>query len=334
MPRAQANAHGGTTRAGMAKRTWTADGPTPEVRAGETVQCVKCDWNSDATWMASAAARNPDGTHATYSYENRASECPSCAAWGTLEVGRPTDPVQRRLGRTKNWTPGWNPLFTLPAALGLSPLDVLLLMYLETHRRTANDPAWPKHKTIATAVGRSTSTIKRTLAGLVERGFLEAHERRQRDGKLGTIRYTRKGLTRVMDHIADNELHGRDPARGLPQLLRELRRPEPTHDLRPSVSPGETDKQADQRAPVNETRAQNGRRPGSTSALAKENVVEEKAFKEKGRGARANLAEVRGEPAALAAVDAAVADGTLVEITNGEPPSSPTLILDYTGLYP
>lgn len=78
-------------------------------------------------------------------------------------------------------------------ALGLTPMDINIILYLATYWWTAENKPHPSKQTIAEALGVHPRTIQRRIAELEELGFIRREERRSATGSL-TNRYHFDGL--------------------------------------------------------------------------------------------------------------------------------------------
>lgn len=125
-----------------------------------------------------------------------------------------------------------NVLLAHLAALGLSPLDVVLLDLIELHRRES-EQAWPGEALLAELAGVSVSQVGRRLRQMRTAGLIEWTRERGYGGQWSYRIYTRHGLTAVCGLLAANrraqpdddlpaeERRARERA-GLPELLSKL----------------------------------------------------------------------------------------------------------------
>lgn len=63
-------------------------------------------------------------------------------------------------------------------ALGLTPLDINIILYLATYWWTADNKPRPSKNTIAEAIGVTARTVQRRIAAMEKAGFIKREERR------------------------------------------------------------------------------------------------------------------------------------------------------------
>lgn len=77
---------------------------------------------------------------------------------------------------------GWlafpNIILEKQQALGLTPLDVNIILYLATYWWTADNKPRPSKNTIAAAIGVTPRTVQRRIAAMEKAGFIKREERR------------------------------------------------------------------------------------------------------------------------------------------------------------
>lgn len=104
---------------------------------------------------------------------------------------------------TRKWTPelmraGWTvfPSIILECqrTLGLSPLDVNILLHLARHWWEADNPPFPSKATIAQCIGIQARSVQRRMAHLEEIGLIERRRRPNAKGRPGANAYVFTGL--------------------------------------------------------------------------------------------------------------------------------------------
>lgn len=87
----------------------------------------------------------------------------------------------------KKWTKtlmdaGWlsfpNIILEKQRALGLTPLDINIILYLATYWWTEDNKPRPSKNTIAEAIGVTARTVQRRIAAMEKAGFIRREERR------------------------------------------------------------------------------------------------------------------------------------------------------------
>jgi DNA-binding MarR family transcriptional regulator len=103
----------------------------------------------------------------------------------------------------KKWTailmePGWTVLPTIildkQAALGLTPLDINIILQIAKHWWYSERVPYPSKKAIAQAVGIDESTVRRRIARLEKDGFLKRQPRYHGNGGRKSNSYHFDGL--------------------------------------------------------------------------------------------------------------------------------------------
>jgi len=70
-------------------------------------------------------------------------------------------------------------LLSRMAALGLSPMDLVLLLQLMRYWWTAGQPPFPSKRSLAQAIGCSEKNVQKVMKSLEARGFVERIKRRR-----------------------------------------------------------------------------------------------------------------------------------------------------------
>jgi predicted transcriptional regulator len=95
-------------------------------------------------------------------------------------------------------------------ALGLSPLEVNILLFLCTFWWTKDGRPRPAIGTIAEAVGRSPRHVTRIITGLVDAGLIERHQRSYRETGNLTNEYSFEGLIHEVMPFAKEKIEERE----------------------------------------------------------------------------------------------------------------------------
>lgn len=94
--------------------------------------------------------------------------------------------------------PGWtlipNVLLTKQHALGLSPVDINILLQILKHWWRAGEAPFPSQQKLARLMNVDPSTVKRHLRSLRELGFIDWKNHRRKDGGNAANRYDFSGL--------------------------------------------------------------------------------------------------------------------------------------------
>jgi len=102
-------------------------------------------------------------------------------------------------------------------ALGLSDREAMVLIQLESLRWGPEAVVRPRHRVLATRLGKSVKRVEDVLRELRRRGLIETRaDRRDRDHRAQDANvYTADGLRSLLDLIACNLKAGRDADTGL-----------------------------------------------------------------------------------------------------------------------
>lgn len=128
-----------------------------------------------------------------------------------------TTPTEREV--EKKWTKpltdaGWtaipNVIFERQHALGLEPLDIVIILHLAGFWWTAGNNPYPTKATLASAIGVSPRTIQRRIAALEVAGFIKRVLRRATHGGSKANEYSLAGLIAhatpfALEHVAERQ---------------------------------------------------------------------------------------------------------------------------------
>jgi len=95
-------------------------------------------------------------------------------------------------------------------ALGLTPLEVNILLFLCTFWWTKDGRPRPAIGTIAEAVGRSPRHVTRIISGLVDMGLIERHQRSYKETGNLTNEYSFEGLIKEVMPFAQEKIEERE----------------------------------------------------------------------------------------------------------------------------
>jgi len=95
-------------------------------------------------------------------------------------------------------------------ALGLTPLEVNILLFLCTFWWTKDGRPRPAIGTIAEAVGRSPRHVTRIITGLVDAGLIERHQRSYKETGNLTNEYSFEGLIHEVMPFAKEKIEERE----------------------------------------------------------------------------------------------------------------------------
>jgi Helix-turn-helix domain len=97
------------------------------------------------------------------------------------------------------------------AALGVGAHELLVVVALESHRRTMGDIVWPSYERLVKLTGLSESSVKRATANLVKTGLIERDRPRSKKGRLSINRYC---LDPLWERLADHAHRGSPATHG------------------------------------------------------------------------------------------------------------------------
>lgn len=104
-----------------------------------------------------------------------------------MENKREKDAIETLRTNEKKWTKplmeaGWlsfpSIILEKQHVLGLTPLDINIILYLATYWWTADNKPRPSKNTIAQAIGVTARTVQRRIAAMEKAGFIQREERR------------------------------------------------------------------------------------------------------------------------------------------------------------
>jgi len=107
------------------------------------------------------------------------------------------------------WTVIPNVIIERQQALGLSSLDINILMHLATYWWKADEKPYPSKKTIATAIGVTPRTVQRRIAALEAGGLIHREERRIKGHGSKTNIYHLDGLIKEAQPFAQEKIGDR-----------------------------------------------------------------------------------------------------------------------------
>lgn len=108
------------------------------------------------------------------------------------------------------WTAFPNIIVERQKALGLSPLDVNILLHLATYWWEADNKPHPSKATIAEAVGVQPRSVQRRIAALEAAGFIRREERRIPGQGSKTNKYHFDGLIEAAKPYAEEKILERE----------------------------------------------------------------------------------------------------------------------------
>lgn len=111
------------------------------------------------------------------------------------------------------WTSVPNILIHRQKTLGLTPLDINILLHLMTYWWDNGKNPYPAKKTLADSIGVDPRTIQRRIAGMVAAGFIKRVERRNKNNRSDTNEYDLTPLKDLLLPHAKEELQEREKSR-------------------------------------------------------------------------------------------------------------------------
>ena len=124
--------------------------------------------------------------------------------------------------KPKNFTPLPNEIFSLHLTTGELAVYALLLRLenRETHE------CWPSYETIGKSIGKSKSSVKRYVAGLVEKGLITAEPTSviMQNGlkKNGNLRYHIRPIREAIEWYTQHQLYLAEVATERQQVQQQL----------------------------------------------------------------------------------------------------------------
>lgn len=123
-----------------------------------------------------------------------------------------TDAITQKWGKsTKSagWTAVPNILMYRQKSLGLSPLDINILLHLMTYWWQDEKKPYPSKKTLAKAIGVTPGTIQKKIRDMEAIGFIKRIERRRENERSDTNEYDLTPLRDMLLPHAEEELRER-----------------------------------------------------------------------------------------------------------------------------
>lgn len=108
------------------------------------------------------------------------------------------------------WTSFPNIIFERQAALGLTPLDINILLHLAGYWWKPGDNAHPSKATIAKAIGILPRTVQKRIAAMEGAGFIQRIYRRTGVGDNDTNEYDLRGLIKAAKPFAEEKIAERE----------------------------------------------------------------------------------------------------------------------------
>lgn len=108
------------------------------------------------------------------------------------------------------WTAIPNVIFDCSRQLGLKQLDVLIIVHLASFWWTAGNDPFPTKETLAGKIGCTPRTVQRAIAGLEERGYIQRHARKSKQGGNLANSYSFEGLIKAAAPFAKAIMDARE----------------------------------------------------------------------------------------------------------------------------
>ena len=97
-------------------------------------------------------------------------------------------------------------VFLYQKALGLKPLDVLVLLHLASSWWKPNENPWPSKQTIADAIDVDPRTIQRSIGKMEKLGYVKRIERKAKAGDNLSNEYDLRGLIKHAKKHAEEKM--------------------------------------------------------------------------------------------------------------------------------
>lgn len=129
---------------------------------------------------------------------------------GNSKASTPTkSEIDKKWGKSltaAGWTAIPNVIFERQAALGLTPMDLSIILHLSGFWWRAGDDPYPSKSTLAAAIGVHPRTVQRRIAALETAGFIKRIDRKAKNGGSLSNRYSLDGLIKAAMPFADEHL--------------------------------------------------------------------------------------------------------------------------------
>jgi predicted transcriptional regulator len=123
------------------------------------------------------------------------------------------------------WTAFPSIILEKQAALGLSALDINIILHLSTYWWDADNKPHPTKATIAEALGVSPRTIQRRIASMEAAGFMEREYRKNKNKGNDSNKYHFDGLIDEVTPHAEEKLEAIEERRAAEAARKKRRRP-------------------------------------------------------------------------------------------------------------
>lgn len=97
-------------------------------------------------------------------------------------------------------------IFKNQKALKLKPLDVLILLHLASYWWKPQENPWPSKGKIAEAIDVDPRTVQRSIKKMEDLGYIRRIERKAKAGDNLTNEYDLRGLTKVAELYAEEQI--------------------------------------------------------------------------------------------------------------------------------
>ncbi|MDN8084111.1 helix-turn-helix domain-containing protein [Burkholderia multivorans] len=108
------------------------------------------------------------------------------------------------------WTSFPNIIFERQQALGLTPLDINILLHLAGYWWRPGENAHPSKATIAKAIGVTARTVQKRIAAMETAGFIQRIYRKTGVGDNDTNEYDLRGLIEMAKPFAEEKIAERE----------------------------------------------------------------------------------------------------------------------------
>ena len=126
------------------------------------------------------------------------------------------------------WTAFPSVIIEKQHALGLTAMDINIILYLSTHWWEAERKPYPSKKTIAQALGVTSRTIQKRIAALEQIGFIKREYRPHETKGNDTNKYDLSGLIDAITPFAEEKLEEINAAQEAKEARRKRVKPKPT----------------------------------------------------------------------------------------------------------